>query len=146
VVRSIPRPLVRSNQTFFVLSVIAAVALRAPWLLSITLLVAIGGLAFGAKGNLIIRLTKPIISRYVNLKEAAQEDADQQRFNQSLAVGFLAATQVSFYVLHNAVWGWIFAGALFTAAFVALLGFCIGCWIHFQLHMLLARRAQAHKA
>ncbi len=142
--RSIPRPLVRANQSFFVLSVLAGAVFQVPWLLSITLAVAAVALLAGPKGNLIMRLVKPVLQRRINLKEAAQEDADQQRFNQTLAVLMLAASQVSFYILHSTLLGWIFAGMLFAAAAIALLGFCIGCWIHFQLHMFRSRRAQTN--
>jgi hypothetical protein len=65
------------------------------------------------------------------LSSYAQEDRSEQRFNQILAVVLLSASVLS------AMAGWqlaslIFAGMVFAAAFVAILGFCIGCFIQYQ--------------
>ena len=69
------------------------------------------------------------------------EDWEQQQFNQKLAVFFLAGGLFSFWA------GWDAAGYAFTAmvglsAFIAILGFCIGCFMLFQWKRFVHQRAK----
>ena len=126
-VRSIPRPLVRLNQWVIFLSVVAMWWSGIVWILAIPLLAGLMGLLFSFNpimqaGKLFLRKTP---SEYI------PEEWEQQQFNQLIAVGSLAGGLICFLL------GWEIAGYVFTAmvavaSFVAILGFCIGCFIRFQ--------------
>jgi hypothetical protein len=123
----IPRPLVRANQGSIVISVVLYV-LSGVWLwLLIPLISGVLSLAMGKHPIMMLAkhfLRKPL-SAYV------QEDKAEQRFNQILAVILLSGSVIS------ALIGWevaslILACLVFLAALVAMLGFCIGCFIQYQ--------------
>ena len=126
-VRSVPRPLVRLNQWFIFLSVVVTWASGIEWILALPLLAGILGLAFGFNpimqaGKLFLR-KKP--SEYI------PEEWAQQQFNQLIAVICLAGGLIS-YLLGWEIVAYIFTGMVAVASFVAILGFCVGCFIRFQ--------------
>ncbi len=132
---SIPKPLVRANQSVIVASVLISWVLSI-WsdsfylILLIPLLSGLSGLAFGV--NPVFKIAR----RFLKKPAASylQEDAADQRFNQILAVSMLSASLLSF-ILDLPVLGYLFSAFVFTAALVALLGFCVGCFIRYQLMM-----------
>ncbi|WKB36808.1 DUF4395 domain-containing protein [Terrilactibacillus sp. S3-3] len=126
--QSIPRPLVRTNQwVVIVLSVIATWLTGWSWILLIPLLSGLSGLLF--KFNPIMVIAK----RFLRKQASAYipEDRDQQKFNQIIAVSCLAIGFIS-YLLNWSLVAIIFTTIVFLAAFIAILGFCIGCFIRFQ--------------
>ena len=136
-VRSIPRPLVKTNQWVIVISVLLSWLSGQEWLLLIPLISGLSGLIFGF--NPIMQLARLFLKK--EPKSYIQEDWEQQQFNQKIAVSCLAIGFVGFLL------GWDSVGYLFTimvaaAAFVAILGFCVGCFIHFQWNQYKFRRAQ----
>ncbi|WP_342426640.1 DUF4395 domain-containing protein [Paenibacillus sp. FSL L8-0158] len=60
-----------------------------------------------------------------------QEDRKQQRFNQLLAVFFLLVAWVGF-MLQWSIVAYVISAMVLVAALVAILGFCIGCFILYQ--------------
>ena len=133
--RGIPRPLVKTNQVFIVLSVLIAWATNQYWILALPLAAGLAGLIFGY--NPVIKLAATLLRK--EKSSYLLEDYDQQQFNQSIAVFCLTAGLISFIV------GWTIAAYIFTtlvavAATVAILGFCIGCFIHYQWKMYSYRR------
>ena len=138
---SIPKPLVRANQSVIVASVLISWVLSI-WsdsfylILLIPLLSGLSGLAFGV--NPVFKIAR----RFLKKPAASylQEDAADQRFNQILAVSMLSASLLSF-MLDMPVLGYLFSAFVFTAALVALIGFCVGCFIHYQLMMRRAARS-----
>ncbi|WP_379127123.1 DUF4395 domain-containing protein [Paenibacillus sp. sgz500958] len=135
--KSIPRPLVRTNQAFIVVSVLASWISGQYWILAFPLAAGLSGLIFGY--NPVIKFA----ARFLTKERSAYilEDWDQQQFNQTIAVFCLAAGLISFAA------GWTTAAYIFTtlvavAATVAILGFCIGCFIHYQWKMYSYRRNQ----
>ena len=134
-IASIPKPLVRANQSVIVASVLISWVLSI-WsdsfylILLIPLLSGLSGLAFGV--NPVFKIAR----RFLKKPAASylQEDAADQRFNQILAVSMLSASLLSF-MLDMPVLGYLFSAFVFTAALVALLGFCVGCFIRYQLMM-----------
>lgn len=131
---TVPRPLVRANQGTIVAVVALSALLRQPSLLGVLFVVLGAGLILGPGANLIMRVARPLLRG--RLPGAVQEDAAQQRFNQTLACVLLGAALICFHLLHSALWGWLFAVMVGTAAGVALLGFCIGCWLHMRILVL----------
>ena len=134
---SIPRPLVRTNQWTIFLSVVLTWLTGQYWILLIPLISNLLGFTIGF--NPIIRMAKLFLRK--DPKEYIPEDAGQQRFNSSIATMCLAGGFIGF------VAGWTVVGYIFTvmvalASFIAILGFCIGCFIHFQVRQYLYRRHQ----
>ncbi|MDQ0270510.1 DUF4395 domain-containing protein [Cytobacillus purgationiresistens] len=135
-IHSIPRPLVKTNQWVIVGSVVLTWITGQVWILAIPLIAGLIGLIFGT--NPIMSLAKLFLKKHPT--EYIPEDRDQQQFNQTIAVVCLAIGLISFLL------GWTIVGYIFTvmvglAAFIAILGFCIGCFIHFQLNQYKYRRS-----
>ena len=134
-IASIPKPLVRANQSVIVSSVLISWVLSI-WsdsfylILLIPLLSGLSALALGV--NPVFKIAR----RFLKKPAASylQEDAADQRFNQILAVSMLSASLLSF-MLDMPVLGYLFSAFVFTAALVALFGFCVGCFIRYQLMM-----------
>jgi membrane associated rhomboid family serine protease len=135
-IRSIPRPLVKTNQWVIVLSVLLTWTSGIEWLLLIPLLAGVSGLLFGF--NPIMQLAKQFLKK--DLKAYIPEDWEQQQFNQKIAVSCLAIGFISFLAGWNTL-GYIFTILVAVAAFVAILGFCIGCYIHYQWRQYNYRRS-----
>ncbi|MBA2872615.1 hypothetical protein HNQ85_002926 [Anoxybacillus calidus] len=93
--RSIPRPLVRANQWFIVISVVATWLSGQEWLLALPLGAGLLGLFFGF--NPVMRFAKLFLRKHPS--EYVPEDADQQQFNQVIAVVCLSVGLMS-YLAH----------------------------------------------
>ncbi|MFJ8063541.1 DUF4395 domain-containing protein [Psychrobacillus sp. NPDC096426] len=133
--KTIPKPLVMANQWTIVLSVIIALITQSAWILFVPLIANLLSLLTGFHPILVI--VKRFLSKPVN--EYIQEDYAQLKFNQWLAVSFLIVASVS-YILN---WSVLFNVAnvmVGLAAFIAILGFCIGCFVHFQYQQWNYRR------
>ncbi|WP_100487862.1 DUF4395 domain-containing protein [Sporolactobacillus pectinivorans] len=132
---SIPRPLVRTNQWIIVVSVAATWITGVYWILLLPLLSGASGLLFHY--NPVMQLAKHFLKKPVS--SYIPEDVDQQKFNQTIAVSCLTIGFFS-YLLHWHIVAYIFTAIVGLAAFVAILGFCIGCFIHFQWSQYRQRR------
>lgn len=124
---SIPRPLVRTNQWVIVLSVIFSWVTGVYWILAVPLLAGLMGVAFDF--NPIMRTAKGFLKK--NPSEYIPEDKGQQKFNQLLAVIFLFTALLS-HLMHWTLLAYAASAMVCLAAFIAILGFCIGCFIHYQ--------------
>ncbi|MGM0804124.1 MAG: DUF4395 domain-containing protein [Bacillota bacterium] len=134
---SIPRPLVRTNQWFIFLSTLATWLTGQPWFLLIPLVAGLLGMFFDynpiMKAAAFFLKKKP--SAYI------PEDKDQQKFNQLIAISLLAVGFLS-YILGWSTVAWIATIMVATASFVAILGFCIGCFIRFRWQQYRYKRTQ----
>ncbi|MDN4522890.1 DUF4395 domain-containing protein [Fictibacillus fluitans] len=136
---SIPRPLVKLNQWFIVLSVAAFWITGAHWLLLLPLAAGLSGLLF--RYNPIMQLGKQFLIK--PLPSYIPEDWDQQQFNQKIAVLCLFLGFISYQLQwHTAAY--VFTAMVFAAALIAILGFCIGCFIRFQWQQYKYRKQQAN--
>lgn len=135
-VRSIPRPLVKTNQWTIVLSVVLTWLSGQEWFLLVPFVAGMSGLLFGF--NPIMQIAKLFLRK--DPKAYIPEDWEQQQFNQKIAVSCLGIGFVGFLLGWNGV-GYVFTILVAVAAFVAILGFCIGCFIHFQWNQYRYRRA-----
>lgn len=140
--KTIPKPLVMINQWTIVLSVIISLITQTAWILLIPLVANISSLLIGFHPILVV--AKRFLSKPAN--QYIQEDYAQLRFNQWLAVGFLLVASISF--LLN--WSILFNTAAIMvglAASIALVGFCIGCFVRFQFQQWNYRRkSQLYKS
>ncbi len=132
----IPRPLVRTNQWVIVLSVVAAWATGFHSIMFIPLLAGLLGIVFGF--NPIMRFAKLFLRKAPS--EYTPEDPGQQRFNQIVAISCLSLSLGGFYIGWSAV-GYVFSIMVALSAFVAILGFCVGCFIRFQWSQYRYRRS-----
>lgn len=126
-VRSIPRPLVKLNQWVIVSSVVITWLTNIEYILLIPLLSGLTGIFLGF--NPIMQIGKVFLKKEIS--SYIPEDWEQQQFNQKIAVICLGAGFVGFLAGWETV-GYIFTILVAIAAFVAILGFCIGCFIHYQ--------------
>ncbi len=135
--QTIPRPLIRANQWSIIIFVIAFLFTRASWILLIPLLSGLSSLFFGF--HPIMEIVKPLLRQPMN--RYFQEDKTQQRFNQILAVSMLSMSVISFWL------GWtalsiFFAVMVLIACSLAIMGFCIGCYIHYQISLWRQRKIE----
>ena len=135
-IRSIPRPLVRTNQWFIFLSVVTALSTGQVWILAIPLVAGLLGLTFNF--NPVMRMAKLFLKKEPSAY--IPEDHAQQQFNQVIAVVCLSFGFISFLLDWN-VAGYIFTVMVGLASFIAILGFCIGCFILYQWKQYTYRRA-----
>jgi hypothetical protein len=138
-IQSIPRPLVRTNQWFIVLSVLVTWFTKQEWILAIPLAAGLMGLIIDF--NPIMWFAKIFLKK--NPSEYIPEDKDQQQFNQVISVICLAGGLIS-YLFHWTVLGYVFTVMVGLAAFVAILGFCVGCFIRYQWKQYQYRRNLSH--
>ncbi len=134
-VPSIPRPLVRTNQWTIFLSVILTWTIGEAWILAVPLVANLMGVLFNY--NPIMRTARLFLIK--EGKKYIPEDVTQQKFNACIAIFCLAGGLISYLA------GWTIVGFGFTilvvvASFIAILGFCIGCFIFFQLKQFQYRR------
>jgi hypothetical protein len=133
---AIPRPLVRTNQWVIVTTVLLSLATHQPLLLLIPLIAGVLGLFTGF--NPIMRFAKLFLHK--PLQEYALEDREQQNFNQIIAVVCLSLSLLG-YLTHIEIIGIVFSLLVALAAFIAILGFCIGCFLRFQWNQYRYRRS-----
>ena len=126
---SIPRPLVRVNQWTILLSTIATWIVHQPIILLIPLMTNLLGLLcnFNPVMNFARLFLKKKPSEYI------PEDVIQQKFNSCIAISCLALGFI-WFELDNPVMGYIFTIMVAAASSIAILGFCMGCFIFFQLN------------
>jgi hypothetical protein len=132
---SIPRPLVRTNQWVIVLCVVATWVTNQSWFLLIPLTAGILGLLWGF--NPIMRVAKTFLKKHPS--QYIPEDWEQQQFNQKIAVLCLFLGWIS-YLAHWSILAYVFTIMVALAAFIAILCFCIGCYIRFQWLLYQNRR------
>ncbi|CAH0216958.1 DUF4395 domain-containing protein [Peribacillus simplex] len=135
-IRSIPRPLVRTNQWVILLSVATALLTGQMWILVIPLTAGLLGLLFNF--NPVMRLAKLFLKKKPS--DYIPEDHSQQQFNQVIAVVCLGLGFTSFLLGWN-VTGYIFTLMVGMASLIAILGFCIGCFILYQWKRYSYRRS-----
>lgn len=123
---AIPRPLVRLNQWTILLSVILTWITGVTWILAIPLVANLLGVLYNF--NPIIRLGRQFLKKAPTAY--IPEDAQQQKFNSSIASFCLAGGFIAFLLQWQIV-GYIFTGMVAIASSLAIAGFCIGCFLHF---------------
>jgi hypothetical protein len=125
---SVPKPLVQTNQAVIVISVAISILTGFHWILLLPFFAGIGGIFFGK--NFVILSAKRFLKKKPS--EYLPEDKDDLKFNQKIASSLLGASLIAhafgFHLVGN-----IFSAFVLVAATVALAGFCVGCFIRFQI-------------
>jgi hypothetical protein len=132
----IPKPLVQTNQAFIFISVLSALFIHKAILI---IPLTIGIYTLITKQNPIISIGKQLLSKPLN--EYPQEDKDQQIFNQWIATICIGLSTLFFYFGLN-VLGYVFSIMVMAASGIALMGFCIGCFIRYRYLMWKHKRTQ----
>ncbi len=133
---AIPRPLVRLNQWTILLSVFVTWITGAIWVLAIPLVANLMGVF--CNYNPIIRFGRLFLKKAPSTY--IPEDAQQQKFNASIA-SFCLSGGLLGYLLNWQVVGHIFTAMVAIASSIAIAGFCIGCFLYFQLKQWQYRRS-----
>ena len=124
--KTIPRPMVQANRGFLLASILIAL-LTEPLLMLIPLAVGLSSLFFHY--NPVMLTAKYLLRKPA--REYHQEDRADQRFNQWIAVSCLLFSVAGFTLGLEFV-GYLFAIMVAAAATIALMGFCVGCYIRFK--------------
>ncbi|SDI36561.1 protein of unknown function [Alteribacillus persepolensis] len=125
----VPKPLVQCNQSFIAGTVLTALVWHEIFL-AVPLFVGLYSLI--TKQNPVMAVGKRFLSKPAD--QYIQEDKEQQRFNQWIAVICLGLSLTCFYLGWHAA-GYVFSVMVLLAAGVALMGFCIGCTIRYRYMM-----------
>ncbi|TKD71403.1 DUF4395 domain-containing protein [Pseudalkalibacillus hwajinpoensis] len=134
---SIPRPLVRLNQSFIFIFATSFIV-SSNWLfLAVPLLAGLMGILF--QFNPVIKAGKLFLKK--PLSTYIPEDAEQQNFNQKIAVTLLTIALIGH--ISSVQWLAITSAIMVAlASLVAILGFCVGCFVRFQWKQFQYRRSQ----
>ena len=133
---TIPKPLVRLNQSFVAINAILYLLTSNLIFLVLPIIVGLSAVLFNYNPLFVIgkRFLKKPLYEYI------QEDKPQQQFNQILALSMFSLAFISFIICQMII-SFIFEIMVFLASTIALMGFCIGCFIHYQFHMWKYRRS-----
>lgn len=132
---SIPRPLVRVNQWTIFSSVLLTWFTGQYWILAIPLAANLLGIFTGF--NPIMRFAKLFLKKEISAY--IPEDVQQQKFNATIACICLAGGVLG-YATNQLILAYSFTIMVAVASLIALLGFCVGCFIHFQWKQFQYRR------
>lgn len=133
----IPRRIVRTNQWFIVISVLISWVTGAYWLLLLPLISGVLSVYFHY--NPVGQVAALFLKK--NPQEYTLEDADQQKFNQTIANLLLLVGVISSWLNWTVL---LYASTVMVAAaaFIAILGFCVGCFIRYQWLQYKYRKSQ----
>jgi L-asparagine transporter-like permease len=128
----IPMPIVTLNRSVLLTGIILGYILHQPLFTTALFLVVLPAVLWGQKASLIYFVGSRLF-RKLN-QNAATESPLLMRFNNSIAVIMLGVAQFAF-LFGATTTAWIISGMVALAAFVALCGFCFGCFLYFQFNM-----------
>ncbi|HMA36002.1 MAG TPA: DUF4395 domain-containing protein [Chloroflexia bacterium] len=128
----IPMPIVKLNRWTLVVGVTGGLLAQQPLVTTLLFLILLPAVLWGQRASLIFRVGTRLFA--AQNARAEREDRRLMRFNNSIATILLGLAQVAF-VLGAPIVGWGLAGAVALAAGVALAGFCVGCFIYYQLKL-----------
>jgi hypothetical protein len=128
----IPMPIVKLNRWTLMIGVLVGFALQQPLVTTLLFLILLPAVLFGQKRSLIFQIGKRLFARQ-NLT-AEREDRRLMRFNNSIALILFGVAQVAFLTGFT-ILGWVFSLMVATAAGVALVGFCVGCFLYYQFKL-----------
>lgn len=125
----------RTNQVMIVLLVSAGFLLNNPWLVLFTALVTFIGTVFGFPGFVFI-YKWVLLPTHLVKPDVIDDDPLAHRFAQMIATSFLITSAFVWFLGLQSL-AWVLALIVVTLALVNLLtGFCLGCFIYFQLDKL----------
>lgn len=127
--KGIPLPIVTLNRAVLTFGILLALLSQQIWMTTILFLILLPGLLFGKRFSLVHFVGKNLLKKQI--ENSNFEDAGLIKFNNTIASTLLGLAQISFLLGHQLL-GWIFSTLVMLASGVALLGFCIGCYLYYQ--------------
>jgi hypothetical protein len=127
--KGIPMPIVTLNRAILTFGILFALLTQQIWLTTILFLILLPTTLLGKQYSLIYWIGSWLFRK--NMAVSNYEDAGLQRFNNSIATTLLGFAQV-FFIFGQSILGWVFASMVMLASGVALLGFCVGCFLYYQ--------------
>jgi hypothetical protein len=131
-VDGIPLPIVRLNRIVIVTGVALALLLQQPLIIALLFLIIAPAAMFGRRASLIFKVGSRLFAR--QNATAEKEDFRMQRFNNIIAAIMLGGAVLAF-ALGAPILGWALSVGVAAAALVALLGFCVGCFLYLQFKL-----------
>ncbi|MFZ5823559.1 MAG: DUF4395 family protein [Bacillota bacterium] len=128
----IPLPIVKLNRWVLVLGILGGLALGQPLITTALLLILLPTVLWGQRASLVHYVGSRLFAAQIQTAEV--EDRRLMRFNNTIATLLLGLAQVAF-LAGLPVLGWALALAVALAASVALLGFCVGCFLYYQFKL-----------
>ncbi|PKO06904.1 MAG: DUF4395 domain-containing protein [Chloroflexi bacterium HGW-Chloroflexi-3] len=127
--KGIPFPIVTLNRLVLTFGILVALLTQQIWITTILFLILLPTTLLGKRFSLVYFIGSILFRKQI--QNSQYEDAGLQRFNNTIATTLLGFGQISFLV-GQLVLGWIFATMVMLASGVALLGFCVGCFMYYQ--------------
>jgi hypothetical protein len=127
--KGVPFPIVTLNRAVLTVGVLVALLTQQIWIITILFLIILPTTLFGKRFSLVYYIGNILFKKQI--QNSQYEDAGLQRFNNTIATTLLGFSQISF-LAGQSILGWIFASMVMLASGVALLGFCIGCFLYYQ--------------
>lgn len=127
-------PIVTLNRSLIVAGAGLTLLTQQPLISAVLFALLLPATLFGRRASLVYWLGKRLLARQIAQPDVLIEDPQTQRFNNLLATLMLGFAQLAF-VIQNPALGWVFIGMVLVAATVALLGFCVGCFIYYQFRL-----------
>ncbi|UCZ55149.1 DUF4395 domain-containing protein [Bacillus shivajii] len=127
--KEIPITLVRANQIMMVILTLASIVTQNIWILILTAIFIYSSLIFGPKANVAFIIAKSITKK--DLSTDHTESAVLTRFNQTIAASIITVA-IIIYLLTGHWVTWLLVAMVTVAASVALMGFCVGCFLYYQ--------------
>ncbi|MNO73604.1 hypothetical protein D3C76_645760 [compost metagenome] len=140
--KEIPLLLIKVNQASIVIFVLLSFIFQQPLFIYFVFLIQLVALLFGAKTNLFILLAKLFINKE-KLQKSETQAAELAHFNQTIAVTLLGISSVSYLFGWNVI-AYIASAMVAVAAFVAVLGYCVGCTLYYQYKRWKLLRSRAN--
>jgi len=127
--KGVPFPIVTLNRAVLTFGVLVSLLTQQIWIITILFLIILPTTLFGKRFSLVYYIGNILFKKQI--QNSQYEDAGLQRFNNTIATTLLGFSQISF-LAGQSILGWIFASMVMLASGVALLGFCIGCFLYYQ--------------
>jgi len=127
--KGVPMPIVNLNRSMLAFGILIAILTQQIWITTILFLILLPTTLLGKRFSLIYWLGSILFKK--KNQTAEYEDPGLQRFNNTIATTLLGFAQISFLV-GQSILGWIFSGMVMLASGVALMGFCVGCFLYYQ--------------
>ncbi len=125
----------RTNQATIITLLVIAYLANQPILVLLTGLIMLAGSIFAVPGFKFV-YTGLVLPSGLAKPDVLPDDPASHRFAQTIGSLFLLASSIMF-LLGNLMAGWILAGVVVVLASVNLFaGFCLGCFMYFQLGKL----------
>ena len=125
----IPMPIVTLNRAFLTFGILIAMLTNQIWITTLIFIIILPVAILGKRYSLIYYVGSKLFAKQIINSD--YEDAALQRFNNTIAASLLALSQL-FFMLNQSIVGWVFTGMVMAASGVALLGFCVGCFLYYQ--------------